>query len=82
MVVTTSAPSPVVDRDTVSAALSARVGRRLAPLVVVDVSVPRNVDPSVGGLGGVELLDMSALRGLADRAIAGRRDEFDPRRRS
>jgi glutamyl-tRNA reductase len=77
VIVTTSAPSPVVDRETVSEALSARVGRRLAPLVVVDVSVPRNVDPTVGGLGGVELLDMSALRGLADRALEGRRDEVE-----
>jgi glutamyl-tRNA reductase len=77
VIVTTSATSPVLDRDTVSEALSARVGRRLAPLVVVDVSVPRNVDPTVGVLGGVELHDMSALRGLADRALAGRRDEVD-----
>ncbi len=77
VIVTTSASSPVVDRETVSEALSARVGRRLAPLVVVDVSVPRNVDPTVGVLGGVELHDMSALRGLADRALAGRREEVD-----
>ena len=45
--------------------------------MIVDVSVPRNVDPSVGGLGGVELLDIGALRGLADRALAGRRGELE-----
>jgi glutamyl-tRNA reductase len=77
VIVTTSASSPVVDRDTVSSALSARVGRRLASLVIVDLSVPRNVDPSVGGLGGVDLLDISALRALADRALAGRRGELE-----
>jgi glutamyl-tRNA reductase len=75
--VTTSSPNPILDLETVSAALSARVGRRLAPLVVVDMSVPRNVDPSVGGLGGVELLDIGALRALADRALAGRRGELE-----
>ena len=62
VIVTTAAPAPVVDLETVSTALPARVGRRLAPLVIVDLSVPRNVDPSVGGLGGVELLDIGALR--------------------
>jgi glutamyl-tRNA reductase len=77
VIVTTSAPTPILDLETVSAALSARVGRRLAPLVVVDMSVPRNVDPSVGGLGGVELLDIGALRALADRALAGRRGELE-----
>jgi glutamyl-tRNA reductase len=77
VVVTTSAPVPVVSRETVSSAMSARVGRRLAPLVVVDVSVPRNVDPTVAGLGGVELLDMATLRGLADRALAGRGEELE-----
>ncbi len=77
VIVTTAAPGPVVDLETVATALPARVGRRLAPLVIVDLSVPRNVDPSVGGLGGVELLDIGALRGLADRALAGRRGELE-----
>jgi glutamyl-tRNA reductase len=77
VIVTTSSPTPILDLDTVSEAMSARVGRRLAPLVVVDMSVPRNVDPSVGGLGGVELLDIGALRALADRALAGRRGELE-----
>ncbi len=45
VIVTTAAPGPVVDLETVSTALPARVGRRLAPLVIVDLSVPRNVDP-------------------------------------
>lgn len=76
-IVTTSAPQPVVDRETIASSLSTRVGRRLAPLVVVDLSVPRNVDPAVSGLGGVELHDVVALRALADRALAGRRDELE-----
>jgi len=77
VIVTTSAPHPVLDSPTVLSALSVRVGRRLAPLVVVDLSVPRNVEPSVSGLGGVELHDIGDLRGLADRALAGRRGELE-----
>jgi glutamyl-tRNA reductase len=46
-----------------------------APLVIVDVSVPRNVDPGVGLIEGVELLDMDDLSELAERALDGRRGE-------
>jgi glutamyl-tRNA reductase len=77
VIVTTSAPAPVLDRERVLSAMSARVGRRLEPLVIVDLSVPRNVDPSVTALGGVELADVVTLRALADRAIAGRRGELE-----
>ena len=49
----------------VSAALSARVGRRAAPLVVVDVSVPRNVDPEVNNLDGLFVYDIDDLQSVA-----------------
>jgi glutamyl-tRNA reductase len=45
-------------------------------LVVVDVSVPRNVDPAVALIDGVELLDMDDLSELAERALGGRRGEL------
>ena len=45
------------------------------PLVVVDVSVPRNVDPAVAFIAGIELLDMDDLSELAERALDGRRGE-------
>jgi glutamyl-tRNA reductase len=77
VIVATSAPTPVVASESVLAALSARVGRRLMPLVIVDLSMPRNVDPSVVGLGGVQLHDLVALRALADRSLAGRKAELD-----
>ena len=77
VIVATSAPTPIVGPESVLAALSARVGRRLMPLVIVDLSMPRNVDPSVVGLGGVQLHDLVALRALADRALAGRTGELE-----
>ena len=45
VIVTTSAPVPILDLETVSAALSARVGRRLAPLVIVDMSCSAKCRP-------------------------------------
>ena len=47
-----------------------------APLVVVDLGVPRNVAPAVRAVPGVELLDMDDLTEHAERALAGRRAEL------
>jgi glutamyl-tRNA reductase len=45
------------------------------PLFVVDVAVPRNVDPSVAQLPGVELFDLDDLRQVAEEEMAARRAE-------
>ena len=46
-----------------------------SPLFVVDLGLPRNVDPSVGSLDGVTLLDMDTLRASVARALDDRQDE-------
>jgi glutamyl-tRNA reductase len=48
---------------------------RAGPLLVVDLGVPRNVDPAVGALDGVTLLDMDALGASVARALGERREE-------
>jgi glutamyl-tRNA reductase len=48
-----------------------------APMLVVDIAVPRSVDRSVGGVDGVTLLDLDDLRDWADRGIALRASEVD-----
>ena len=47
------------------------------PLLIVDVAVPRDVDPAAGELDGVTLLDMVDLRAFADRGLRERRAELD-----
>jgi glutamyl-tRNA reductase len=42
---------------------------------VVDIAVPRDVDPGVGALDGVTLLDIDDLRAFAAAGEAGRRRE-------
>ena len=49
--------------------------RRTGPLLVVDLGVPRNVDPAVGALDGVTLLDMDALGASVARALGDRQEE-------
>jgi glutamyl-tRNA reductase len=42
---------------------------------VVDLGVPRNVEPSSSDLDGVTLLDMDALRAAVEGALSGRQGE-------
>jgi glutamyl-tRNA reductase len=75
--VSTAASLPVIDPDLLSPAGEARAataGR--PPLVVVDLGVPRNVDPAVAGISGIDLMDMDDLTEHAERALAGRRGEL------
>ncbi len=67
----TGAPGAVVTPELVEPAL---VGRD-RPLVVVDIAMPRDVDPAVADLDGVELLDMDAVAAFTEAGIAGRRRE-------
>ena len=46
-----------------------------APLLVVDLGVPRNVDPDVGALPGISLLDMDTLRAAVAKALGDRAEE-------
>jgi glutamyl-tRNA reductase len=48
-------------------------GTQDRPLVLIDLSVPRNVEPDVAGLPGVELLDLDALHPPLAQAEALRR---------
>ena len=48
------------------------VGARLRPLVVCDLGLPRNVEPAVGDVPGVTLLDLTTVaRRLQPRGTAG-----------
>ena len=63
---------PVLTASALAAA-SARPGG----LLVVDLGVPRNVDPQAARLDGVTLLDMDDLRFAVTRALGERRTEAD-----
>jgi len=81
VLLSTGSSLPVLDVETMTAVVKARSENAAenaagqAALVVVDVSVPRNVVPAVGSLAGVELLDMDDLTAHAERARESRRGE-------
>lgn len=71
VVCTTGAPEPVLDVDLVAGALADRAGEGRAPLVVLDLAVPRNVDPAVAELPGIRVVDVEGVRELATRGATG-----------
>ena len=57
-VLATAAPRPLVDANILQSQRDARAG----PLTLVDLSMPRNVDPGVRALPWVRLIDLADLR--------------------
>ncbi len=63
---------------TASLVAEARGSRRSArPVHIVDIGVPRNVDPSVADLPGVSLANLDHLRDWADRGLSHRAAEAE-----
>ncbi len=60
-----------------STAIAPEGDRTAQPALVVDLGVPRNVEPSAGAIAGVTLLDMDDLRSSVDVALEERRGEVD-----
>jgi glutamyl-tRNA reductase len=52
----------------------------VGPMLVIDLGVPRNVDPAVGTLATVTLLDMDTLSVSVSRALGDREEETVPAR--
>ncbi len=71
LVTTTGAQDLILGHAHVDEVLAARDRR----LVIVDVAVPRDVDPRAGELPGVTLFDMDGIGAFVDAERAGRRRE-------
>jgi glutamyl-tRNA reductase len=68
----TGAPGIVVHREDV---IAAREARRRRPLFLIDIAVPRDIDPSVRDLEGVFLYDLDDLKSVADANLRERRKQ-------
>jgi glutamyl-tRNA reductase len=65
----TRAPGFVVTADMVRRATAGRPGR---PLALVDVAIPRDIDPACHEIAGASLFSIDAVRTLVDRSLAHR----------
>lgn len=70
----TSTEEAVIRPDELEEVMAARDGR---PLLLVDVAVPRDVDPACRDLNGVTVFDMDDLKAFVQRGHDERRGEVD-----
>jgi len=72
LLTSTGAPAPLLTVEDLAPVLPQRNGR---PLLIVDVAVPRDVEPAVRGLEGVTVLDLDDLRTFTRTGLEERRRE-------
>ena len=70
----TSSPDWMLSRAEVERALHARRGR---PLFLIDLAVPRDLDPAIHELDGCYLYDIDDLEAVVAETLAGRRREAE-----
>jgi glutamyl-tRNA reductase len=73
LVSSTSSPELVLRADDVRRALAARRGR---PLLLIDLAVPRDLDPAINQLADCYLYDIDDLEAVVQETLQGREAEF------
>jgi len=68
----TNSPHHIVERDGLEHVMAARDGR---PLLLVDIAVPRDIEPECREVGGVSLHDIDDVQQIAERNAGGREAE-------
>ena|ERR1700677_2191325 len=69
----TASPHPVLTREKLAPVMKLRKNR---PLFVIDLAVPRDVEPAVNELDGVYLYDIDSLQTIAQQSMEIRRKEL------
>jgi glutamyl-tRNA reductase len=70
----TASPHPIIGPDELAEVMRARHGR---PLLLVDIAVPRDIDPLCSQLDGVTRYDLDDLQGAVERNMKVRHAETD-----
>ena len=73
LIASTSSEAPLLMADNLVPMLRERLDR---PLFIIDIAVPRNVDPGVNQMEGVYLYDIDSLQSVADQSLALRRRQI------
>jgi glutamyl-tRNA reductase len=74
VVSSTGAPHQIVGREELEFVAASRMGR---PLVMIDLAVPRDIEPSVRDCPGIALYDMDDLQSEVARNLSGRQAEAE-----
>jgi glutamyl-tRNA reductase len=74
LVSSTSAPHAILTRAKLEPVIKTRRDR---PLFIIDLAMPRDVDPAVHEMDGVYVYDLDSLRAIADRTLETRKKETE-----
>lgn len=66
VITSTGAPHTVLGPDLIQSIMDTRKNR---PMVIIDIAVPRDVDPGVSSVSGVRLFDLDMLEGYLDESL-------------
>jgi glutamyl-tRNA reductase len=72
LLTSTASETPLLTSEILAPMLRERLDR---PLFIIDVAVPRDVDPRVNELEGVYLYDIDSIRFVAEQSLALRRQQ-------
>lgn len=72
VVSSTNSPHHIIEREELSLVMEHRSGR---PLLLLDLAVPRDIDPACGEVEGVLIHDVDAVQTIADQNRGGREAE-------
>jgi glutamyl-tRNA reductase len=73
VITSVASPEPVIGFDLLRRAVRPRSNR---PLILIDIGVPRNIDPAVRKLENIFLYDIDSLHTVVDRNMERRRSEI------
>jgi glutamyl-tRNA reductase len=72
VVSTTNSPHHLIERAELEVIMGQREG---APLLLIDLAVPRDIDPECRGVEGVSLYDVDEVQAIVERNASGREAE-------
>jgi glutamyl-tRNA reductase len=73
LITSTSSETPLLKPENLAPMLRDRLDR---PLFIIDIAVPRDVDPGVNEMEGVYLYDIDSLQSVAEQSLAQRRQQI------
>jgi len=72
LITATASETPLLTQGELAPMLRERLDR---PLFIIDIAVPRDVDPGVNEMEGVYLYDIDSIRSVAEQSLALRRQQ-------
>lgn len=72
LIASTGAPHYILTKDRVSKVIRQRRGK---PLFLIDIAVPRDIDPACGDVENAYLYNIDDLQGVVDKTLARRHSE-------